>query len=187
LTTRNEYNACGEVSTQGISSNSIGYTGQRLDNETGLMALGNGERYYSPSYARFIQQDSWLGDSQMPQSLNRFAYAYNNPFSYTDPSGNQSVFSNGTKWTRNDDLNTKIWDNMIRQAEQTHIIKKSVLPSNHIELFESSKPFTTESGDILRFAKDADGSIHRFEPSFDNVYPWSGSTAELPEKAFLFH
>jgi len=52
------------------------------------MALGNGERYYSPSYARFIQQDSWLGNSAMPQSLNRFSYAYNNPFSYTDPSGN---------------------------------------------------------------------------------------------------
>ena len=53
------------------------------------MALGNGERYYSPNYARFIQQDSWLGNNQMPQSLNRFSYGYNNPFKYHDPSGNE--------------------------------------------------------------------------------------------------
>ncbi len=92
MTSRNEYNAFGELSTANLnnlpSNNSIGYTGQRLDNETGLMALGNGERYYSPNYARFIQQDSWLGSSSMPQSLNRFSYAYNNPNKFTDPSGN---------------------------------------------------------------------------------------------------
>jgi RHS repeat-associated protein len=90
LTSRNEYNAFGELSTSGNTTNSIGYTGQRLDNETGLMALGNGERYYSPAYARFIQQDSVVGNSAMPQSLNRFAYANGNPFKYTDPSGNSS-------------------------------------------------------------------------------------------------
>ena len=91
LTSRNEYNAFGEVTTNGSSSNSIGYTGQRLDNETGLMALGNGERYYSASYARFIQQDSVVGNSMNPQSLNRFAYGLNNPNKYTDPSGNEPV------------------------------------------------------------------------------------------------
>jgi RHS repeat-associated protein len=86
--TRSEYDAFGLQTGGNGSSNSIGYTGQRLDNETGLMALGNGERYYSPNYARFIQQDSWLGNSSMPQSLNRFSYVYNNPFKYHDPSGN---------------------------------------------------------------------------------------------------
>jgi RHS repeat-associated protein len=54
------------------------------------MALGNGERYYSPSYARFIQQDSVVGNSSMPQTMNRFAYGLNNPNKYTDPSGNQA-------------------------------------------------------------------------------------------------
>jgi RHS repeat-associated protein len=92
LTNRNEYNAFGEQFTNANNAptaNSIGYTGQRLDNETGLMALGNGERYYSPQYARFIQQDSWLGNNSMPQSANRFAYGYNNPFSYRDLNENE--------------------------------------------------------------------------------------------------
>jgi RHS repeat-associated protein len=90
LTNRNEYNAFGEQFTNANNvptANSIGYTGQRLDNETGLMALGNGERYYSPQYARFIQQDSFAGMPEVPQSLNRFSYVHNNPTRFTDPSG----------------------------------------------------------------------------------------------------
>ena len=87
LTTRNEYDAFGELATTGGTLNSIGYTGQRLDNETGLMALGNGERYYSPSYARFIQQDSFVGIIEVPQTLNRYSYVVNNPLKHTDPTG----------------------------------------------------------------------------------------------------
>ena len=85
---KNEYDAFGLQSSSEQTANSIGYTGQRLDKETGLMALGNGERYYSPDYARFIQQDRVAGITQIPQSLNRFSYAHNNPNKYTDPSGN---------------------------------------------------------------------------------------------------
>jgi Metallopeptidase toxin 4 len=51
------------------------------------MALGNGERYYSPTLARFIQQDSFTGSLNTPQSLNRFSYVHNNPNKYTDPTG----------------------------------------------------------------------------------------------------
>lgn len=99
MTTRNEYNAWGEQLnlTQGSTSNSIGYTGQRLDNETGLMALGNGERYYSSSYARFIQQDSVSGKPMNPQTMNRFAYANGNPNKFTDPTGHDGVVADGIK------------------------------------------------------------------------------------------
>jgi len=89
LTARTEYGSFGEIiGSSGATYNSIGFTGQRLDSESGLMALGNGERYYSPELGRFIQQDSWTGMVSMAQSLNRYAYAYNNPFRFTDPSGN---------------------------------------------------------------------------------------------------
>ena len=91
-TSVSEYDSFGKINNQtGASANSIGYTGQRLDTETGLMALGNGERYYSPALARFTQQDSVTGKAQMPQSLNRYSYAVNNPNKYVDPSGNEIV------------------------------------------------------------------------------------------------
>ncbi len=61
------------------------------------MALGNGERYYSPAYARFIQQDSVIGKNQSPQSLNRYSYVSNNPLKYTDPSGNEGLLADSGK------------------------------------------------------------------------------------------
>lgn len=83
-----EYGAWGEaIGGGGASANQLGYTGQRLDPETGLMALGNGERYYSPQLGRFTQQDSWVGALGVPASLNRYSYTHNNPLRYTDPSG----------------------------------------------------------------------------------------------------
>jgi RHS repeat-associated protein len=84
-----DYDSWGKATATGDTSNSIGYTGQRLDRETGLMALGNGERYYSPTLARFIQQDRLAGQTDSPQTLNRFGYTINNPYKYTDPTGNE--------------------------------------------------------------------------------------------------
>jgi RHS repeat-associated protein len=91
-TSRYDYDSWGVQSNTNNSNNTIGYTGQRLDSETGLMALGNGERYYSPTLARFIQQDSFSGSLNLPQSLNRFSYSYNNPLKFVDPSGNAPAY-----------------------------------------------------------------------------------------------
>lgn len=88
LTARTEYGSFGEIiGSSGATYNAVGYTGQRLDAESGLMPLGNGERYYSPELGRFIQQDSFGGMLQTAQSMNRFAYVVNNPLKHTDPSG----------------------------------------------------------------------------------------------------
>lgn len=90
FTTRYEYDAWGEyLGSSGASANVIGYTGQRLDSETGLMPLGNGERYYAPGLGRFIQQDSLTGMAMMAQSMNRYAYTQGNPLRYTDPTGHE--------------------------------------------------------------------------------------------------
>jgi RHS repeat-associated protein len=88
VTARYEYDAWGQyVGSGGASFNSIGYTGQRADSETGLMPLGNGERYYSPAVGSFIQQDSFTGSLNLPASLNRYSYVHDNPVKHTDPSG----------------------------------------------------------------------------------------------------
>ncbi len=43
-----------------------------------------GARYYDPDIARFITQDSYLGESGTPPSLHRYLYAYSNPTVYID-------------------------------------------------------------------------------------------------------
>jgi len=44
-------------------------------------------RFYSPALGRFIQPDTIIPDLTNSQAWNRYSYAYNNPISYTDPSG----------------------------------------------------------------------------------------------------
>jgi hypothetical protein len=44
-------------------------------------------RRYDPALGRFIQADTIVPEPGNPQSLNRYTYVYNNPLTYTDPSG----------------------------------------------------------------------------------------------------
>ncbi len=46
-----------------------------------------GARWYDPKLARWASADSIVPDPANPQSLNRFAYVYNNPLKYVDPTG----------------------------------------------------------------------------------------------------
>jgi RHS repeat-associated protein len=63
----------------------IGYTGQRLDNSTGLMYYG--ARYYAQGLGRFISADTIVPGAGNPQAFNRYAYGLDNPVKYIDPSG----------------------------------------------------------------------------------------------------
>jgi RHS repeat-associated protein len=45
-------------------------------------------RYYDPGQRRFVQEDKWVGTITEPSSyINQYAYCYNNPAIYVDPSG----------------------------------------------------------------------------------------------------
>jgi len=78
------YDPWGRVRTGGIGLTARTFTGQRLD-ATGLLYYH--ARYYDPTLGRFIAPDSLVPEPGAPQSLNRYAYVYNNPLKYTDPTG----------------------------------------------------------------------------------------------------
>lgn len=69
--------------------NDIGFAGHRTDTNTSLTYMG--ARYYDPQLARFISPDSIVPEEFNPQALNRYSYVYNNPVSYTDPTGNRPI------------------------------------------------------------------------------------------------
>lgn len=73
---------------EGTSVNRQIFTGQEHDENTGLVYFG--ARYYDPDIARFITQDSYLGESGTPPSLHRYLYAYANPTVYIDLFGYDS-------------------------------------------------------------------------------------------------
>jgi RHS repeat-associated protein len=65
------------------------FTGQEHDENTGLIYFG--ARYYDPDTARFISQDSYLGEPGIPPSLHRYLYAYSNPTVWIDLFGYANV------------------------------------------------------------------------------------------------
>jgi RHS repeat-associated protein len=61
------------------------FTGQRAERGFGLMDYN--ARYYDPWLGRFVSPDSIIPSIGDPQALDRYAYTYNNPLKYNDPSG----------------------------------------------------------------------------------------------------
>ena len=64
------------------------FTGQRLDDTTGLYYYG--ARYYDPGVGRFVTPDTVIQAPYDPQTLNRYVYCRNNPIIFIDPSGHSS-------------------------------------------------------------------------------------------------
>jgi RHS repeat-associated protein len=65
-----------------------GYTGHdQLDNHN-LIHMGG--RVYDPNLGRFLSADLFIQSPYNSQSFNRYSYTFNNPLSYTDPTGYMS-------------------------------------------------------------------------------------------------
>ncbi len=64
-----------------------GFTGHEHMDGVGLIHM-NG-RVYDPNIARFLSADPIVQAPDNTQNFNRYAYVYNNPLRYTDPSGFQ--------------------------------------------------------------------------------------------------
>lgn len=74
-----------------------GFTGhEHLPSVFGLIDM-NG-RMYDSKLGRFLSADPYVQAPGYSQSYNRYAYCFNNPLIYTDPSGYQSM-SDSEKYT----------------------------------------------------------------------------------------
>ncbi|NOU49828.1 RHS repeat-associated core domain-containing protein, partial [Pseudoalteromonas sp. JBTF-M23] len=62
-----------------------GFTGHEMLN--GLNIIHMNGRIYDPTLGRFLQADPFIQAPSNSQSYNRYSYVWNNPLSYTDPSG----------------------------------------------------------------------------------------------------
>jgi RHS repeat-associated protein len=81
------YKPWGEVRyTSGTMPTDYTYTGQRSEMDSiGLMYYN--ARWYDPQLGRFTSPDTIVPDPGNPMAFDRYAYVYNNPINYTDPSG----------------------------------------------------------------------------------------------------
>ncbi len=89
VSSRQRYCPYGRVRYRsGSPPTTYNFTGQRLDG-TGLLFFQ--ARYYDPDLRRFLQPDTIVPEPGNPQSLNRYAYGYNNPVKYIDRDGHFPV------------------------------------------------------------------------------------------------
>ncbi|MBP1145850.1 RHS repeat-associated protein [Pseudomonas sp. PvP027] len=71
--------------TSPVSSNKVGFHGKVFDDNSGLSYMG--ARYYDPLLGRFMGADPVDFQEGNLHSFNRYAYANNNPYKFSDPSG----------------------------------------------------------------------------------------------------
>ncbi len=84
LTRAQLYTPYGEPSG-GTYSQGPGFTGHVTDASTGLTYAQ--QRYYDPQIGRFLSVDPVQANANTGASFNRYAYANNNPYKFTDPDG----------------------------------------------------------------------------------------------------
>ena len=84
---RETYRPYGERLTNDskAATNDVWFSSRRQDTDTGLVNMG--ARYYDPVTGRFNGVDPVTFDPRNIHSFNRYAYANNNPYKYTDPDG----------------------------------------------------------------------------------------------------
>jgi RHS repeat-associated protein len=75
----------GKDFTGGFTGVALGFTGQRMDDDLGLVNLTG--RIYDPTQRRFLSPDPFVPRPLNAQSYNRFSYVYNDPLNLIDPSG----------------------------------------------------------------------------------------------------
>ena len=63
------------------------FTGQRASSYGTIFMSA---REYLPSLGRFLSADSIVPGAGNPQALNRYAYVFNSPLGFVDPSGHDS-------------------------------------------------------------------------------------------------
>lgn len=86
-----DYLPYGERRYRSVSSgdNERWFTAAVQNEDTGLVDLGN--RKYDPVLGRFLSIDPVGASAEKPFSVNRYAYANNNPYRYVDPQGDVPV------------------------------------------------------------------------------------------------
>jgi RHS repeat-associated protein len=84
---QNEYEPYGKVIAPAAPHDGPGYTGHVFDSATGMNYMQ--QRYYDPVIGRFLSVDP-VAVRPIGDNFNRYWYANNNPYKFTDPDGRDS-------------------------------------------------------------------------------------------------
>lgn len=108
---RTEYAPYGEQVNRPVEDG-LGFTGHVADATSGLTYMQ--QRYYHPGIGRFLSVDPVTAyDNGDMRHFSRYAYAFNNPYSFTDPDGRAP----GDNWYGYNDQRLRDWVHGEKQAQ----------------------------------------------------------------------
>ena len=152
------------ISESGELHNDLKYTGRELDKESGLYFYR--KRHYDPKLGRFIQPDAYIGTPKEQKSLiNRYAYVYNNPLVYRDPSGLHPEAAEENGFSLVDAVvwaGEKVWEFFVwllsfgKEAEKAHLepIGSSSKPRSSFDIARAESEILTQSWEAREFMND---------------------------------
>ncbi|WYJ98829.1 hypothetical protein DOK67_0003158 [Enterococcus sp. DIV0212c] len=111
LITNTLYNEYGEAALR--LENEYGYRSEYHDQSNRIHLRA---REYSTTTGRFLQEDTWYGKVEQPQSQNRYIYVENNPQKYRDRSGNAGWWSKA--WNNVKKTAKKVWNGVKQVAKK---------------------------------------------------------------------
>lgn len=136
----------------------VGYTSHKFDSNLGLSYMQ--ARYYDPVIGRFYSNDP-VGFTGEVDTFNRYSYVANNPYKYTDPTGEAKVYiwNKGPTPTGN-----SIAGHVAIETDNGSYVSK--FPSNSSK-WSSKAKFHTQADDKKTYGRDADTVIELDLPNED--------------------
>lgn len=93
---------------------SSGFTGHNQLDAHNLIHMGG--RVYDPNLGRFLSADLFVQSPYNSQSFNRYSYTFNNPGSFTDPTGYMCTTEYFHHYYRNESGGTSYWGDTSQQS-----------------------------------------------------------------------
>ncbi|WP_203321535.1 RHS repeat domain-containing protein [Pseudoxanthomonas beigongshangi] len=131
-----------------------GFTGHVQDAATGLTYMQ--QRYYDPVIGRFLSVDPVTAYSKGTDFFNRYKYANNNPYKFTDPDGREVVYAYGEGISASDGRRFMI--SVAGFSETAH--------SEMRQLEESGKMYTVLIDNNVQPGYDPNTRTVRLNPSY---------------------
>ncbi|MCX7745459.1 MAG: VWA domain-containing protein [Clostridia bacterium] len=165
-----QYDQNGNPTATGVN-NPFGYAGYVYDKENGLYYLN--ARMYDPKIARFLQEDTYLGDPNDPLSLNLYTYCFNNPIMYFDPTGHmwvdQETYHNVGGVLKRE--NTRVWVDDEKYYAESDIGTMRKEANTTVELARMYQDKATIEKDTETKKKNTSASILNVTLPFYNDNP----------------
>ncbi|MGJ8663727.1 MAG: RHS repeat-associated core domain-containing protein, partial [Marinicella sp.] len=158
---RMDYDVWGNLNQESATSDSpFGFTGYIKDDDTELYYAN--ARYYDSFTGRFLREDPFEGNQNMPPTLHRYLYANGNPTVYIDPTGKVSKFNEWIEF-----LNEPV------QIMNDEIANEDTSSLGVIGLTLSSLPNEAASGGVSILNTFANALIVDAENKLKSIHPYA--------------